>query len=72
MLDRFVFLEDLDERDREFLRLARLLLGEPTSEHETEKLAQIEHPLARLMEGSAITSEAAAMRQDDIRLFAGA
>ena len=72
VLERFVFLEDLDERDRGFLHLARHLLGGSVSEHEAETLAQIEHPIAWLMEGSPITSEAAAMRQDDIRLFAGA
>jgi predicted nucleotidyltransferase component of viral defense system len=72
VLDRYAFLAELDERDRGFLRLARHLLGAPVSEHEAETLAQIEHPIAWLMEGSPITTEAAALRQDDIRLFMGA
>ena len=69
VLDRFTFLADLDERDREFLTLARYLLGGHISERETEKLAHIEHPIARLMENCAITAEAAALRQEDIRVF---
>jgi predicted nucleotidyltransferase component of viral defense system len=72
VLDRFTFLENLDDRDEEFLHLARYLLGGPVSEHVGETLALIEYPIARLMEGLPITSEAAAMRQDDILLFAGA
>lgn len=69
VLDRYAFLADLDERDRRFLHLARYLLEAPISEHEAETLTRIEHPIAWLMEGSPITSEAAALRQDDIRLF---
>lgn len=72
VLDRYAFLADLDERDREFLRLVRYLLGTPISEHEAVTLAQIEHPIAWLMEGCSITAEAADLRQDDIRLYAGA
>jgi len=72
VLKRFAFLQDLDERDKGFQQLARHLLGGPLSEHEAETLAQIEHLIAWLMEGSPITSEAAALRQDGIRLFAGA
>jgi predicted nucleotidyltransferase component of viral defense system len=71
VLDRFAFLADLDERDRGFVRLARYLLGMTISEHEAETLAQIDHPIAWLMEGYSITTEAADLRQDDIRLFAG-
>jgi hypothetical protein len=70
VLDRFAFLGDLDERDRQFLDLARVLLGRPDSEHETEALEQIEHPIAWLMAGVSITPKAAALRADDIRLFA--
>jgi predicted nucleotidyltransferase component of viral defense system len=69
VLDRFAFLGDLDERDSQFLDLARVLLGRPVPEHETEALEQIEHPIAWLMEGVSITPEAAAWRTDDIRLF---
>lgn len=72
VLERFAFLADLDKRDREFLRLVRYLLGTPISEHEAEALAQIDHPIAWLMEGCSITAEAADQRQDDIRLYVGA
>lgn len=70
VLDRFVFLGDLDERERQFLDLARVLLGRPVPEREAAALEQIEHPIAWLMAGVPITSEAAALRKDDIRLFA--
>lgn len=71
VLERFAFLADLEERDRAFLQMARYLLDEPTSQHTAEKLNQIEYPIAWLMEGCSITVEAAALRLDDIRLFAG-
>lgn len=72
VLERFAFLGDLDERDSRFLDLARHLLERPGSEHAAEALAQIEHPIAWLMAGIPITPEAAALRTDDIRLFARA
>lgn len=70
VLERFAFLADFDERDGHFLELARRLLGRPGSEHSGDALAQIEHPIAWLMESIPITPEAAALRVDDIRLFA--
>jgi predicted nucleotidyltransferase component of viral defense system len=72
VLERFAFLGDLDERDSQFLDLARHLLDRPGSEHAAEALAQIEHPIAWLMADIPISPEAAALRMDDIRLFARA
>lgn len=72
VLERFAFLADSDERDSQFLELARRLLGRPGSEHSGDALAQIEHPIAWLMADIPITPEAAALRVDDIRLFARA
>jgi hypothetical protein len=72
VLDRFSFLGDLDARDQDFLDLARYLLGKPVFQHEVEALAQIEQPLAWLMEGLPIAPEAVALRQEDIRVFTGA
>ena len=69
VIDRFAFLDNLDERDREFLDLARLMLGKPVSESGQGLARHIEHPLAWLMEGVTISAEAASLRQDDIRLF---
>jgi len=69
VLDRFAFLGDLDERDEHFLDLARYLLGKPVLHHEVATLAQIEHPIAWLMEDVPITPDAAALRQEDIRVF---
>mgnify|MGYP001599168627 FL=1 len=69
MLDRFTFLGDLDERDHLFLELAGHLLQKPIPERSKELVQQIEYPLAWLMEGIPISAEAAALRQDDIRVF---
>jgi hypothetical protein len=69
VLDRFAFLGDLDERDHQFLDLARYLLGRSDTERVVEAMAQVEHPIAWLMAGLPIAPDAAALRLDDIRLF---
>lgn len=69
VLERFAFLGDLDERDRQFLDLARLLLHKPISEERRQLVAQIEYPLQWLLEGRSISPEAALLKSEDIQVF---
>jgi len=69
VLDRFAFLGELDDRDRQFLDLARDLLDRQNPDHTVEASVQVEYPIAWLMSDVPIAAEAAALRVDDIRLF---
>ena len=69
VLAHFEFLGDLDDRDRLFLDLAKLLLGKPYPEAKEAFLHGIEHPLAWLMEGLPISAEAQSMTQEDIKPY---
>lgn len=69
VLERFAFLGDLDERDRQFLDLARLLLHKPVPDDRRRLVAQVDYPLAWLMEGTSISPEAALLRCEDILVF---
>lgn len=69
VLERFAFLDNLDERDQQFLDLARLLLHKPLAEARKDTISQIEHPLAWLMEGLPISDEAARLSIEDIQVF---
>ena len=69
VLTRFEFLGDLDDRDEVFLDLAKVLLGKPYPKAKEALLHGIEHPLAWLMEGLPISTEAEAMTQEDIQPY---
>jgi predicted nucleotidyltransferase component of viral defense system len=69
VLARFEFLGDLDDRDRLFLDLAKVLLGKPYPKAKETFLNGIEHPLAWLMEGLPISAEARAMTQEDVQPY---
>lgn len=68
VLERFAFLGDLDARDLEFLDLARVLLNKPISEQRRQATAHVQHPLAWLMQGLAISTEAAQTSREDIQV----
>ncbi len=69
VLERFAFLGELEERDTRFLDFARMLLGKPVSGAALATVADIEYPIAWLMEEIPISEEAAVLRQEDIRVF---
>jgi predicted nucleotidyltransferase component of viral defense system len=69
VLARFEFLGDLDDRDQLFLDLAKFLLDKPYPKAKEALLLGIEHPLAWLMEGLPISTEAEAMTQEDIKPY---
>lgn len=62
------FLGQPDERDTEFLALAKGLVGRTTSPKKLAKTSHVVHPIKTLMDPIPITPEAAAMTVDDIRL----
>jgi len=69
VLARFEFLGDLDDRDEGFLDLVKFLLGKPYPKAREAFLQQIERPLAWLMEGLPISTEAEAMTREDIKAY---
>lgn len=60
-------LGEADERDAEFLALAKGLLGLTTSPKKLAKTRHLVHPLKAMMGSIPITMEAAALTVDDIR-----
>lgn len=63
----FKDLKEPDERELEFLSLAKGLIGRTTSAKKLAKTAHVVHPLKALMHPLPITAEAAALTVDDIR-----
>jgi len=63
------FLAELDDRDRLFLDLVKYLLRKPYPQASEQTIQGIEHPLAWLMAGLPISDEAAAVTQEDIKLY---
>jgi len=68
VLNHYAFLGELDDRDFLFLDLAKYLLHKPYPKASEKAIRGIERPLAWLMEGLPISTEAAAMTQEDIRI----
>src|SRR5207247_620313 len=72
VLERIVFLLELDGDDGDFLHLARTLLGKRAVPKAGQRqVALIHYPIKSLMGDVTITPEAAAIRVDDIRLHRG-
>ena len=73
VLDWLGFLGELDEQDNDFLLLVRLLLGkEDLPKDKREKISLIINPLLYLFgSDKKITSEAAKVTTEEIKLFSG-
>lgn len=69
VLAYFAFLGELDERDLLFLDVAKHLLHKPYPGAREGLILGIEHPLAWLMEGLPISTEARAMTQEEMRPY---
>jgi predicted nucleotidyltransferase component of viral defense system len=69
VLDYFAFLGDLDDRDLLFLDMAKYLLRKPYPAARQGMILGIDHPLAWLMEGLPISTEAAAATQEDMKPY---
>jgi len=65
----FSFLKEFDERDEDFLALARLLLGRQVAKNRIAKIRQIERPLKFLFNNLNISDEAREILINDIKLF---
>ena len=63
----FKHLKEPDERELEFLALAKVLIGRTISKAKIAKTKHIAYPLKALMDPIPITAEAAALTADDIR-----
>ncbi|MHB1908869.1 MAG: nucleotidyl transferase AbiEii/AbiGii toxin family protein [Nitrososphaerales archaeon] len=71
VLEWLSFLGDLDARDNDFLMIVRSLLGKrELPKDERKKISSMIHPLAHLFDNdSKITSDAAKITTDEIKLF---
>lgn len=65
----YAFLNDLDSQDKEFLKLAALLLGRKVPKESRGLLQKVEKPLSFLFNGIVISPEARAISAEDITLF---
>lgn len=63
------FLNDFDSQDKDFLKLAGMLLGRKVPKESLSRLQKIEKPIALLFDGIDISQEASAISIDEIRLF---
>jgi len=63
------FLGELDERDKDFLALARLLLDREIAKKKLDKVKQIKHPIEHLFGDLNISKEAKEISTDQIRLY---
>lgn len=68
VLDYYVFLDEMDDRDWLFMDLAKSLLRKPSPDASVEIIQDVEHPLAWLMEGVPISKEAAGKTVEDIQV----
>lgn len=69
IISYYSFLKEFDERDEDFLALARLLLGRQVARKKLVKIKQIERPLEYLFNNLSITDEAREISTDQIKLF---
>lgn len=65
-LERFAFLGEPDEADLRFLETGKALVGRTVSEKKRAKALAGAHPIRELMDGLAITGEAAAVTIKDL------
>lgn len=63
------FLGELDERDYLFLDLAKYLLHKPYPRSREKAIQGLEYPLAWLMEGLPLSTEAAALTQEEMKPY---
>ncbi len=66
----YSFLNDLDSTDKDFLKLAAMLLGRKIPKKDIATLRKVEKPLSFLFDGTEISETAANILADEIKLFA--
>lgn len=69
VISYYSFLEELDERDEDFLALARLLLGGQIAKKRLPEIKKIKHPLKHLFKNLEISEAAKEIVTDQIRLY---
>lgn len=68
-MSHYSFLNELDEKDEDFLALARLLLGGQVEKKKLNRIKQIKKPLEYLFKGRQISKEASEISTEEIRLY---
>ena len=69
VMSYYSFLEELDERDEDFLALARLLLGGQIAKKRLPVIKQIKYPLKHLFKNLQISQVAKEITTDQIKIY---
>jgi len=69
VISYYSFLKELDDRDKDFLALAGLLLGRKVAKKSLAKVKKVQKPLKHLFKDLQISPEAREISKDEIRLF---
>jgi predicted nucleotidyltransferase component of viral defense system len=69
VISTYSFLNKFDSQDKDFLKLASILLGKRVPKESIDRLKKVEKPLKLLFDGVNISQEASEISTDEIRLF---
>ena len=69
VVSQYAFLNQFDSQDKDFLKLAGILLGKRVPKESIARLKTVDKPLKLLFDAINITQEASEISRDEIRLF---
>jgi hypothetical protein len=69
VVSHYSFLNELDSRDIDFLRLAGILLGKKVPKESLSRLQKVDKPLGLLFGAIGISKEASEVSTNEIKLF---
>jgi len=69
VISHYSFLNELDSRDMDFLKLAGILLGKKVPKESFSRLQKVDKPLKLLFGGIGISQEASEVSTNEIKLF---
>jgi len=69
VITRYSFINELDARDTDFLKLAGMLLGKKVPKESVSRLEKVEKPFKLLFDDMNISQEALDMSTDEIKLY---
>ncbi len=69
VISEYSFLNRFDSQDKDFLKLAGILLGKRVPKESLERLKNVDKPLKFLFDAINISQEASEISTDEIRLF---
>lgn len=69
VISHYSFLNELDPQDRDFLKIAGILLGKKVSKESFARLQDVEKPLKLLFSDISVSPEALEISKNEIRVF---